>query len=172
MNLFIGNAISLSAAYFTARSSWAKDRWHIYIYQVVQCLLLAAASIFFASYAGVVSLLGCALRNYLAALDRLNKKTTLLCLLLVLIPAVVLNNRGYIGWIVIAANVLYTAGMYAAKTELTIKVNMIVNLILWIVYELLIIDIPSVAADGVGLVMVILSLKKEKIKIKKFKKCA
>lgn len=158
MNLLIGNAISLAAAFFTARSSWAKDRWHIYIYQVLQCLLLAVASIFFQSYAGVVSLLGCALRNYLAALDKLNQKTILLCLLLVLVPAVLLNNRGYIGWIVIAANVLYTLGMYAAKTELTIKINMIVNLILWIVYEILIVDIPSVLADSVGLVTAAASL--------------
>lgn len=159
MNLLIGNAISLIAAIYTARSSWAKDRWHIYIYQVVQCLLLALASVFFRSYAGVVSLLGCALRNYLAALDKLNRKTTLLCLLLVLVPAVLLNNRRYIGWIVIAANVLYTVGMYAAKTELSMKVNMMVNLTLWIVYEILIVDIPSVLADGVGLVTAAVSLK-------------
>lgn len=42
-NLIIGNSISLAAAVFTAKSSWAKDTEHIYFYQVIQCPLLAPA---------------------------------------------------------------------------------------------------------------------------------
>lgn len=157
-NLIIGNGISLVAAWFTARSSWARDTWHIYFYQIIQCLLLALASVFFNSYAGIVSLLACALRNYLAATGRLNKIWTALCLVLVLIPGVLLNNRGYIGWIIIAANVLYTLGMYLCRREKTIKCNMIVNLALWMIYEALIWDIPSFCADGAALVTAFLSL--------------
>lgn len=170
VNLLIGNCISLAAAFFTARSCWAKDRWHIYFYQVIQCLLLAVASIFFNSYAGIVSLLGCALRNYLAATERLDRKMMLLCLLLVLVPGLVLNNRGYVGGIVIAANVLYTLGMYLAKSELAIKSNMILNLILWIIYEFLIIDLPSMAADGIGLAAAAASLIRTAAENKKARK--
>lgn len=165
-NLLIGNGISLIAAVFTAKSSWAKDRWHIYFYQIIQCLLLALASVFFNSYAGIVSLLACALRNYLAAKDKLDKKMTLLCLFLVLIPGILLNNRGWIGGIVIAANTIYTLGMYLARRELTIKCNMILNLLLWMIYEALIIDIPSFVADGIALGTAVVSLavrKKSKI---------
>lgn len=157
-NLLIGNGISLIAAVFTAKSSWAKDTWHIYIYQVVQCLLLALASVFFQSWAGIVSLLGCALRNYFAAIGRLDKKLTFLCLLLVLVPGILLNNRGYIGWIVLAANGVYTLGVYLARKELAIKLNMILNLALWMLYELLITDIPSLIADGIGLGAAVLSV--------------
>lgn len=152
MNLIIANCISLVAAVFTAKSSWARDRWHIYFYQVVQCLLLAVASFFFQSYAGIVSLLACALRNWFAARETLDGKRMLLCLLLVLIPGIALNNRGYVGRIVIGANAIYTVGMYLCKSEFAIKANMILNLSLWIVYEILIVDIPSAVADGVGLV--------------------
>lgn len=153
MNLIIGNFISLIAAVFTAKSSWARDRAHIYLYQVVQCLLLAVASIFFNSYAGIVTLLVCALRNYLASMGKLDKKATVLCFFLVLIPGILLNNRGYIGGIVIAANVIYTLGMYLTKSELAIKANMILNLTLWIIYEILIIDVPSAVADAAALVV-------------------
>jgi len=156
-NLIIGNCISVVAAVFTAKSSWSKDKWHIYIYQVIQCLLLAVASIFFCSYAGIVSLLVCALRNYLAATDRLNKYMMLLCLVLVLVPGVLVNNRGYIGYIVITANAIYTVGMYLARKEPAIKGNIILNLVLWIIYEALIIDIPSIIADGVGLAVAVAS---------------
>lgn len=141
----------MAAALFTAKSSLARDTWHIYIYQVVQCLLLALASVFFRSWAGIISLLGCALRNYFAAIGKLDRGMTLLCLMLVLVPGILLNNRGYIGWIIIAANVIYTLGVYLAKRELAIKLNMMVNLTLWMVYELLITDIPSLIADGIGL---------------------
>lgn len=157
-NLIIGNCISLIAAYFTARSSLARDTWHIYIYQVVQCLLLALASLFFNSYAGIVSLLACALRNYFAAREKLDSRRMLLCLLLVLLPGIAVNNRGYVGWIVIAANVLYTVGMYLAKKELAIKCNMILNLTLWIIYEILVRDFPSIAADSIGLGAAIISV--------------
>lgn len=159
-NLLIGNAISLLAAYFTARSSWAGDPWHIYFYQVIQCLLLSLASVFFNSYAGIVTLLACALRNYLAATGRLNKTWTGICLLLVLIPGVLLNNRGGIGWIIIAANVLYTVGMYLCRREWAIKCNMILNLTLWMVYEALIWDIPSFLADGAALVTALFSIRR------------
>lgn len=158
LNLIIGNCISFVAAYFTARSSLARDTWHIYMYQVIQCLLLAVASVFFNSYAGIVSLLACALRNYFAATGRLDGRKALLCLLLVLIPGILVNNRGIVGWIVICANVLYTAGMYAAKKELAIKCNIIVNLVLWIIYEILVVDIPSVIADGIGLGAAVVSV--------------
>lgn len=157
-SLLIANLISLIAAYFTARSSWARDTWHIYFYQVIQCLLLALASVFFNSYAGIVSLLACALRNYLAAIGRLNKKWTFACLLLVLIPGILLNNRGYTGWIIITANVLYTLGMYLCRRELTIKCNMILNLLLWMIYEALIWDIPSFLADGAALITAFVSV--------------
>lgn len=157
-NLIIGNCISVVAAIFTARSSWAKDKWHIYFFQVIQCLLLAVASVFFNSYAGIVSLLVCALRNYLAATDRLNKYATLFCFAMILVPGILINNRGYIGYIVIAANAIYTIGMYLAKKELAIKCNIILNLSLWIVYESLIIDIPSIIADGIGLIVAVASL--------------
>lgn len=163
VNLLVGNLISFVAAYFTARSSWAKDTWHIYIYQVVQCLLLAVASIFFNSYVGIVSLLACALRNYFAAIGKLSKKRMLFCLILVLIPGILVNNRGFIGWIMIAANVFYTLGMYVTKSELAIKCNIILNLSLWILYEILIIDIPSIVADGIGLITAVFSIfRKEK----------
>ena len=156
--VIIGNCISLIAAFFTAKSSWSKDIWHIYIYQVVQCLLLAVASIFFRSYAGIVTLLVCAFRNYMAAAGKLTGKITAVCLLLILILGILLNNRGYIGWIIIAANVLYTLGVHVTKRELAIKCNIVINLVLWMIYEILILDIPSFAADGIGLAVTVASI--------------
>ncbi len=158
VQLIIGNCISVVAVYFTARSSWSKDTWHIYFYQVLQCLTLAVASFFFNSYTGIISLVICAFRNYLAAIGKLDKKWTLICLSLLVLLGIAVNNRGYVGLLLVATNVIYTVGMYLARKELAIKLNIILNLILWMIYEVFIMDIPSVFSDGVGLVVAVASL--------------
>lgn len=157
-NLIIGNCVSAVAAVFTAMSSWSKDKQRIYFYQVCQCLLLALGSVFFASYAGIVTLLVCAWRNYLASKDMLTKKRIILCLAVIVIFGLAVNNRGFIGLLVIATNVIYSLGVYFAKSETAIKYNMILNLSLWILYEIFIIDVPSAIADAVGLITAVLSL--------------
>lgn len=157
-NLILANFISLIAAVFTAMSSWSKEKRRIYIYQVYQCLLLALGSVFFASYAGIVTLLVCAWRNYLASRDMLTKNRIFFCLTVIVVFGLAVNNRGLIGVLVVATNVVYSLGVYLAKSETAIKCNMILNLTLWIVYEIFIIDIPSAIADAVGLTTAVASL--------------
>lgn len=156
--LIIGNFISLIAAVFTAMSSWSRDGQRIYTFQVCQCLLLALGSVFFASYAGIVTLLVCAWRNYLASKDQLTKKWIFFCVWMILVFGLAVNNRGMIGILVVATNVIYSLGVYYARSEKAIKYNIILNLTLWIVYEVFIIDIPSAVADAAGLVSAVLSL--------------
>lgn len=166
-NLIIGNIISAIAAIFTAKSSYDKDRWHIYFDQVLQCLLLAIASIFFNSYAGIVTLLVCAVRNLLLAYDKFDKKYYIASVILLLGLGLYVNNRGVIGYIVIAANIIYTIGCYYTKKELSIKINIAIDMIMWIIYEFLILDIPSLIADSIALFVAVFAIfrclrKKEK----------
>lgn len=161
-NLLIGNGISLVAAVFTAKSSWAKDREHIYFYQVIQCLLLAMASVFFRSYTGIITLLICAWRNYLASRGKLTGRAVIICLVLIIVFGLAVNNRGFIGLLLVVTNIIYSLGVFFTKRELTIKCNMIVNMLLWFLYEIFIVDIPSAAADFVGLVTAAASLFRKK----------
>lgn len=157
-DLLIGNGISLLGLYYSAKSNWAKDYHKIYYYQVLQCLTLAVASWFFHSYVGITSLLVCGFRNYLAATDRLNKTRMLLCLAAIVIPGVLVNNLGPIGYLVLLANILYTLGMYWVKSEMAIKINIIINLTLWIIYECVLLDIPSIVADAFGVAVAFASI--------------
>lgn len=157
-SLIIANSISFVAAVFTCLSSLSHKRTKIYYYQVVQCVLLAVANIFFCSYAGIITLLLCALRNYLLGRNLFNKYACITIASLMLIMGLLINNNGYIGWIVIAANVIYTLGGYIARRELAIKINMIIDFSLWIIYEILIIDIPSLLFDSVSIVLAVISV--------------
>ena len=154
-NLLIGNCISLVAAVFTCASCYVRDKKRIYFYQVGQCLILAVANLFFGSYAGIVTLALCALRNYLLGIDKFGKVSCISIASLMLVIGAAINNNGAVGWIVIIANVLYTIGGYIARREITIKLNIILDLVLWIIYEILIIDIPSLIADVIGVVIAI-----------------
>lgn len=157
-DLVIANCISFVSALFTCASCYSHDKKRIYLYQVGQCLILAIANIFFHSYAGIVTLALCAVRNLLLAIDRFSRKSCFVIAALMLILGMALNNNGAIGWIVICANVIYTIGGYFARSELTIKINIVVDLALWIIYEILIIDIPSLIADVIGIVIAVASI--------------
>lgn len=157
-NLIIANCISLIAAVFTCASSLSRHKARIYYYQVAQCLILALASFFFHSYAGIVTLILCALRNFLLGINRFGKITCAVISVLMLVLGLLFNSNGYIGYIVIGANVLYTIGGYIAKKEIAIKINIIIDLVLWIIYEILIIDIPSLIADVIALILAVVSI--------------
>lgn len=156
--LIIANLISFLAAICTCLSSWSKETDKIYYYQVGQCLLLAVASFFFNSYAGIATLLICSLRNFLLGKGIYNKQICISLTIAMFILGVIFNNSGYVGWIIIAANVIYTLGAFFAKNELTIKLNMILDLVLWMIYEIIIIDIPSLVADSIAVVIAIIAI--------------
>lgn len=157
-DLIIGNCISLVAALFTFASCYSHNKTRIYMYQVGQCLILAVANIFFHSYAGMITVALCAVRNLLLGLDKFSRNMCIIIAAAMLVLGMAFNNNGAIGWIVIGANVIYTVGGYIAKRELTIKINIAIDLALWIVYEILIIDIPSLIADSIGIVIAIVSI--------------
>lgn len=152
-NLIIGNCISLVAAFFTFASCYSHRKERIYFYQVGQCLILSVANLFFGSYAGIITLALCALRNYLLGINKFGKISCITIASLMLVFGAMINNNKAVGWIVISANVIYTVWGYFARKELSIKLNIIVDLTLWIIYEILILDIPSLIADIIGVVI-------------------
>lgn len=157
-SLVIANGISFVAAIFTCLSCWVKEEDRIYYLQVGQCLCLSVASFFFASYAGIVTLLLCALRNFLLGKKIYGIKICVSLAFAMLVFGILVNNMGPVGYIVIAANVIYTLGAYFAKRELTIKLNIIFDLLLWIIYEILIIDIPSLISDVIAIAIAVVAI--------------
>ena len=156
--MLIGNIISLAGACFTLLSAWSRDRKRIYLYQAAQCLLLAVANIFFASISGVTTCALCAVRNCLLAYDRFTAGRCALFVAAVAALGLYTNNRGLTGLLPIIATVLYTVGCYFAKRAKAIKLNMIVNLVLWAAYDLLVGDYVSGAVDSVSAMTALASI--------------
>lgn len=158
MNTLLGNAVSFTAACFTLASSWSRDRRRIYLYQAAQCFLIAGANIFFASVSGVTTCLLCALRNLLLACDRLTAKRCYLLVLLVTVIGVAANNRGLLGLLPVAATAVYSVVCLRAQKTKAIKLNIVLNLVLWAVYDFFVLDYVSCAVDSVSALVALLSL--------------
>ncbi len=158
MNIVIGNLVSLLAAVFTAMASWTRDTQKTYVYQTLQCSLLALANVFFTSWSGIAVLLLCAVRNILTAKGKLTLPVSLFFVGLLVLVGFFVNNLGAIGWIVTAATILYTIGALIFHSERMIKINIFVNLLLWIIYDFLIHDFSSLSMDSVILIITLVAI--------------
>ena len=157
-NLIIGNILSMAGGCFTWAASLARTRKWIYLHQVFQCLLLALASVFFISWSGVTTFILCAVRNLLLSVDRFDRKACFLFVAALLIIGLPANNLGLWGLIPVLASVAYTLGGFLAKKEIPMKLNMALELILWLIYELHIKDFSSTVVDGVTIVLAAVSM--------------
>ena len=156
--LLIGNLISFAAACFTLASAWSGDRKRIYLYQAMQCTLLAVANIFFSSASGVTTYAICAVRNVLLAHDRFTARLCMIFVACVGVVGLAVNNRGLVGLIPVFTTALYTVICLYAKRRVAIKANIIANLSLWAVYDILISDYVSFAVDTGSAVVAVFSL--------------
>lgn len=156
--LLFGNIVSFAAACFTIASAWSRDRRRIYLYQAGQCLLLAFANILFGSVSGVTTFALCTARNLLLAYDRFTPRRCWFFVSAVALLGLFANNRGAVGLIPVVTTALYTVVCLYAKRTRDIKLNLIVNLLLWAVYDFFILDLVSCAVDAVSAGTAVLSL--------------
>ena len=148
--LLFGNIVSFAAACFTVASAWSRDRRRIYLYQAGQCLLLAFANILFGSVSGVTTFALCTARNLLLACDRFTPRRCWFFVTAVAALGLFANNRGAVGLIPIVTTALYTVVCLYAKRTRDIKLNLVVNLLLWAIYDFFILDLVSCAVDAVS----------------------
>lgn len=140
-----GMICSVLAAVALGASCLAATKDAVYFFQGVQCVLLAASSVFLRAYAGLPVLLLCALRNFLTAKDRFRPKNLLWFLPALLVSAWLANNRGAVGWLPVLASVEISL-FSLCKGVKAAKVGVALNLFLWAAYGFLIGDFVT----GVG----------------------
>lgn len=158
--ILIGNLISFVAACFTFASSWVGERKQIYLLQAVQCFLIAISNIFFASYSGCLTLLLCALRNVFSAYDKLTRNRSILFIVVMVPLGILFNNRGILGLLPVVTTVIYTLGCAYAKRIRMIKANVILNLVLWAIYDIFVMDFVSLTVDTISVMITGVSILK------------
>lgn len=99
----------------------------------------------------------------LLAYERFTARLCIITVACVGIIGVSVNNRGIIGLLPVITTALYTIICFYAKRRSTIKMNIIVNLALWAVYDILIHDYVSFSVDTGSAIIAVISILRNKI---------
>ncbi len=161
-NIIIGNIISFIAALFMMLSCIVNDRNRVFMLQFFNSFLLAVASWFFASYAGIAALLISSVRNYIVSKDKFTKNVMIIFLVMSVILGAAVNNRGFIGLIPIIATVQYTLCSYYVKGVKETRYSIWANLFMWIIYSFSILDFSTALSDLTTLIINTLSIIKHR----------
>lgn len=151
--IVIGNIISFFAALFMIASCIVKGKRATFFCQFLECSLLAVASIFFGSFAGVTTLVLSAARNLVVAKDRYTKPLMYLFLVLTIVLGMLANTRGPIGFLPVVATVEYTVCCHYITGEKATKCSIFANILIWVVYSFLISDFSTAISDSIVLVV-------------------
>ena len=156
--LLIANIFSFFSACFTVASSWTKDPGRTYWYQVGQCLIYAVAAYFFGVYSTIIMMLINAFRNYLVAAEKYTARRMLLCSLFSLAAGLLINGNSIPGFISVVMTVYYTISSFYLKGAVPVKINLIIDLSMWFVYDLLVRDVPSGIVDLTSVLLAFVTL--------------
>ncbi len=157
-NIVIGNIISFIAAIFMAISCTVKNRKTIFYLQALNCLVLAVASLFFGSYAGITTLLISTVRNIIVAHDKYTKPVMYIFLILTVLLGVFANNRGFTGLLPVIATVQYTLCLNLFKGLFLTRISIFVNTALWVTYSFIIRDFSTACMDSISLITVTVAI--------------
>ena len=151
--MIIGNILSFFAALFMVASCVVKRKQAVFFCQFLECALLAVASVFFGSLAGMTTLVLSAVRNLVVAKGRYTKPVMVAFVILTIVAGLLANTRGLVGLLPVLATVEYTICCHYIEGEMATKCSIFVNVLLWIVYSFLICDFSTAISDSIVLVV-------------------
>lgn len=154
----IATIFSFITACFTFASSWTKDPHRTYGYQVIQCLVYCFAAYFYGVYPCIVVMLINAFRNYLTATGNYKVSHCVIFSILALVLGLWVNTSGVIGLITVIATIQYSICSYTLQKEIPVKLNIVINLAIWICYDILIKDIFSGIMDSIGAILALITI--------------
>lgn len=119
-------------------------------FQVLDKVFVVASNICLSAFTGAVVNFMSMVRNYLAYKNILTKTITIIILIVTSVISFSVNQRGFIGWLPIIATAEYTLWLgFGTNTVKSLKIALIINLLLWAVYDLTIYAFSTFCYDVV-----------------------
>ena len=156
--IVIGNLISVLSAYFMIKSSVSTGKKKIFTWQALQNLVLGTSNILLGSFSGVTTHLLSGIRNILVANNLFSKKLCIILLFATTSLGLYTNTRGLLGTIPVLATIFYTLGSYLFTKDNHIKLNLALNMTLWSIYDLSILNFVSFGIDIVIILIILRSV--------------
>ena len=160
-SIIIGNLFSLCAMISDSISGTRKKHSEIMAVQIVSQFFYGASSIVLKGYSSTVQNVVAVFRN-LAAMKNVKSKVLEWGLILAgVVLGIVFNNRGLLGWLPIVANLEYSIAVFKWKeNEKALKLAFIVNMVMYAVFSLVIMNYVGTLSCTVIAVTTAISLLK------------
>lgn len=161
-DVIIGNAFSLCAMVTDSISGTRKKKSEILGWQLISQFFYTACSIVLKGYSSAVQDAVAILRNLVGMKDLNNKYVEWTLILTAVVLGFVFNNRGYLGWLPVFANLEYSIAIFRFKdNEKALKIAFIINMALYAVFCYVILNYVGTIANIIVVISTAVSLLKE-----------
>ena len=145
--IIIGEIFSLLAALTLAYSTFSNKKNKMIWWQAINTIFYGLSNLFLGCYsAAVINILALS-RNALVVKNKLDKKFTIIICILIIIVGAFFNNKGWLGLLPIILSIQYTICVYAIKSAQHMRIALIINLLLGMIFDFLIKAYPMFALD-------------------------
>ena len=159
--VIIGNICSLCAMVTDSVSGTRKKHSEILAVQILSQFFYAAGSIILKGYSSTVQNVVAVLRNLAAMKNVKSKAVEWILIALGVVLGVAFNNRGLIGWLPVVANLEYSIAVFRFREkERSLKLAFVVNMLMYSVFSLVILNYVGAAANIFVAVTTAISLVK------------
>ena len=159
MPIMIGNICSLLAMLANAFSSTRKTaKGMLHVQNVGQLIYFAASFVLKGYSAGVQNLIGI-VRNFMAIREVKNKLLEGLLVIAGVVLGLAVNNRGWIGFLPIFANLEYTLVIFRFSTnQRVLKLAFLISSVCYVIFNLAISNFVGAASDAFVLITTAIAL--------------
>lgn len=151
-------------ALFLFLSSISKTKKETFVCQILDTMFNTMANLLLKGYSGMITNLISLIRNILVFKNYINKWTQTILIILLFVIGSISNNHGLIGYFPIIASIEYT--LIACRAESTIKsikISLLINVILWGIYNFVIGAYPMLIISiitSIGCIKTLYNIKK------------
>lgn len=144
--ILIGNAISFVGACIMVATGFIKKKENVLIAQCAQFGIMGIGNLVLGGFTGLISNLVSILRNFVCLKREFTLPFKIVFIAIQIVLAAIFNNMGLIGWLPVIAACLFT-WFLDVKSDLGIKFVIIGAELLWIVYDITLMNFTSMTFD-------------------------
>ena len=160
--VIVGNVCSLCAMVTDSISGTRRKHSQILAVQMLSQVFYGAGSIILRGYSSTVQNAVAILRNLAAMKNVRNRIVEWTLILLGVVLGVAFNNRGWIGWLPIVANLEYSIAVFRfTDNERGLKLAFLINMLMYSAFSVVIMNYIGAIANIVVAVTTAISLLRE-----------
>ena len=160
--VIVGNVCSLCAMVTDSISGTRRKHSQILAVQMLSQVFYGAGSIILRGYSSTAQNAVAILRNLAAMKNVRNRIVEWTLILLGVVLGVAFNNRGWIGWLPIVANLEYSIAVFRfTDNERSLKLAFLINMLMYSAFSVVIMNYVGAIANIVVAVTTAISLLRE-----------